>query len=241
MKLELEKLVELQITDTNIRRLKKSIETADQRRASIEQEFEQHAFEIRETQGRSENANKERAKLDAEIAEAKSQLERADRNLKNAQDQKQYETAMRDADVLHKKIATLETEVLEKMTTVEEVEKILSERTEEIASLEGNRAKAVSEFEAELAKNRKQLASEAAKRAKVFDTLPKNLASIYDRLATRSRDGIAVAEVKNSSCSACFMKLRPQVMVEIKMSGQIITCESCTRILYIISERQTAS
>lgn len=240
MKLELEKLVELQKTDTNIRRLKKSIETADTRRASIEQEFEQHAFEIREIQNRSEIAKKERAKLEAEISEAKAQLERADRNLKNAQDQKQYETAMRDADVLHKKISTLETEVLEKMGVIEEVEKVLSERAEEISGLEGNREKALSEFEAELSVNKTELESETGKRAKVFDTLPKNLASVYDRLATRSRDGIAVAEVKNGSCSACFMKLRPQVLVEIKMSGQIITCESCTRILYIVSERQTA-
>lgn len=240
MKLELEKLVELQKTDTNIRRLKKAIETADQRRASIEQEFEQHAFEIREIQNKSEVAKAERAKLESEIAEAKTQLERADRNLKNAQDQKQYETAMRDADVLHKKISALETEVLEKLTIIEEVEKVLSERAEEISSLEGNREKAVSEFEKELAGNKTALASETGKRAKVFGTLPKNLASVYDRLATRSRDGIAVAEVKNGSCSACFMKLRPQVLVEIKMSGEIITCESCTRILYIVSERQTA-
>lgn len=240
MKLELEKLVELQKTDTNIRRLKKSIQTADQRRASIEQEFEQHAFEIREIQNRSENAKKERADLEKQIAEAKSQLEKADRNLKNAQDQKQYETAMRDADVLHKRISTLETEVLEKMGVIEEVEKVLSERSEEIAGLEGNREKAIAEFEAEISQNKAELASESEKRAKVFDTLPKNLASVYDRLAQRSRDGIAVAEVKNGSCSACFMKLRPQVLVEIKMSDQIITCESCTRILYIVSERQSA-
>jgi uncharacterized protein len=240
VKLELEKLIELQKTDTNIRKLKKSIETADQRRASIEQEFERHAFEIREIQSKSEMAKAGRAKLEAEIAEAKGQLERADRNLKNAQDQKQYETAMRDADVLHKKISGFETEILEKMTTVEEVEKVLSERAEEISSLEGNREKSVSEFEMELAANRTELAAETAKRAKVFETLPKNLASVYDRMATRSRDGIAVAEVKNGSCSACFMKLRPQVLVEIKMSDQIITCESCARILYIVNERQTA-
>ena len=240
MKSELEKLIELQKTDTNIRRLKKSIETADQRRADIEQEFEQHAFEIREIQTKSDTAKAERAKLEAEIAEAKSQLERADRNLKNAQDQKQYETAMRDADVLHKKISALETEVLEKMTTIEEVEKVLAERADEISSLEGNREKAVSKFANELAKHQSELKSETKNRAKVFETLPKNLAGVYDRMATRSRDGIAVAEVKNSSCSACFMKLRPQVLVEIKMSDQIITCESCARILYIVAERQTA-
>jgi predicted nucleic acid-binding Zn-ribbon protein len=29
------------------------------------------------------------------------------------------------------------------------------------------------------------------------------------------------------------MKLRPQMQVELKTSDRIITCESCTRILYI--------
>jgi predicted nucleic acid-binding Zn-ribbon protein len=240
VKAELEKLIELQKTDTNIRRLKKSIETADQRRASIEQEFEQHAFEIRDIQNRGENARQERADLERQIAEAKTQLERADRNLKNAQNQKEYETSMRDADVLHKKISALETEVLEKMSAVEEVDTILAERAEEIASLEGNRQQALSELETEIAKNKAEFATETANRAKVFETLPKNLAGVYDRLATRSRDGIAVAEVKNGSCSACFMKLRPQILVEIKTGDQIITCENCTRILYVMKGEATA-
>ncbi|MCC7307843.1 MAG: nucleic acid-binding protein, partial [Acidobacteria bacterium] len=35
------------------------------------------------------------------------------------------------------------------------------------------------------------------------------------------------------SCSACFMALRPQMQVEVKKGVQIITCESCSRILFI--------
>ena len=240
MKSELEKLVELQKTDTNIRKLKKSIETADERRASIEQEFEQHAFEIREIQSRSETAQAEHAELEKKIAETKTYLERAERNLKNSQNQKEYETAMREADVLQKQISALETQVLEKMTVIEEVEKVLAERAEEISSLEGNREKAVANLETELSTNKTKLESEAKKREKVFKTLPTKLANIYDRLTTRSRDGIAVAEVKNSSCSACFMALRPQVLVEIKMSDKIMTCESCTRILYVVQREAAA-
>ena len=52
-------------------------------------------------------------------------------------------------------------------------------------------------------------------------------------MAQRSRDGIAVAAVINGSCSACFMSLRPQMQVEVKRGDQIITCESCARILYM--------
>lgn len=240
MKLELEKLIELQITDTNIRRLKKSIESANQRRASIEQEFEQHAFEIREIQSKSESAKTEKTDLERQIAEAKSQLERADRNLKNAQDQKQYETSMRDADVLNKKISGFEGEVLEKMSAIDEVEGILSERAEEISSLQGNKDKALVDFESELKNHEAELATASEKRDKIFEGLPKNLANVYNRMATRSRDGIAVAEVKNGACSACFMKLRPQVLVELKIGEEMIICESCARILYIISDRKAA-
>ncbi len=46
MKSELEKLIELQKTDTNLRKLKKAIDTAEARRASIGQEFEQHEREF---------------------------------------------------------------------------------------------------------------------------------------------------------------------------------------------------
>jgi predicted nucleic acid-binding Zn-ribbon protein len=233
VKAELEKLVDLQRTDTNIRRLKKSIETAEARRASIEQEFEQHAFSIREIQATREKLHAERAELDKLIAENKSYLERADRNLKHAQNQKEYETAMRETDALQKQIAAFETQIIEKMTAVEEVEKELESRSEEISSLDAKRDVALSAFDSEVAAERTELDEELKRRNDVFVTLPAQLASVYNRLAQRSRDGIAVAEVVNGSCSACFMSLRPQMQVEVKRGDQIITCESCTRILFI--------
>jgi predicted nucleic acid-binding Zn-ribbon protein len=241
VKSELEKLIELQKTDTNLRKLKKAIETAEQRRAGIEQEFEQHAFSIREIQAKRDGAQTARADFEKQISENKTYLERANRNLKNSQNQKEYETAMREADALQKQISALETQALEKMTEAEEVEKVLSERSEEINSLESNRGAALKVFDKEVSQNRKEFETESKKRHEVFVTLPPQMASIYNRLAQRSRDGIAVAEVKGGSCSACFMKLRPQMQLEVKKADQIITCESCARILYNTPEAKTAA
>ncbi len=233
MRAELEKLIDLQKTDTNIRRLKQSIETAEARRAEIEQEFEQHAFSIREIQAKRDKLQAGRADLDKQIAENKTYLERADRNLKHAQNQKEYETAMRETDALQKQIAAFETQIIEKMAAGEEVDKELEERAEEIGSLDAKRDAAMKVFETELAVNTKQFDAETKKREKVFTTLPPQLASVYNRMAQRSRDGIAVAAVINGSCSACFMSLRPQIQVEVRKGDEIITCESCTRILYM--------
>jgi uncharacterized protein len=238
---ELDKLIELQKTDTNLRRLKKSLETAEERRASIEQEFEQHAFSIREIQTRRDELQAKRADLEKQIAENKTYLERASRNLQHAQNSKEYETAMRETDALQKQISTFETQVVESMETLEGIEKDLEERAEEISTLDGKRDAALAEFDSELKKHKAEFDTETRHRATAFATLPERLAAVYDRLAQRSRDGIAVAEVVGGACSACYMHLRPQVQVNVKKGDEIITCESCTRIMYIQSREAEAT
>lgn len=235
MRSELEKLIELQRTDTNLRRLKNIIETADEKRAEIEQEFDQHAFSIREVQERRDKNTAERTTLENQIAENRSYLERAERNLKHAQNQKEYETAMRETDALQKQIAAFEGEIVEKLTAFEEIEKELESRAEEINTMDSKRAEGIASFDNGLETARAEFQSEEKKRAEVFATLPPHLASVYNRLVQRSRDGIAVAEVINGSCSACFMSLRPQMQLEVKRMNSVVTCENCSRILFIAS------
>ena len=236
---DLDKLIELQQTDTNLRRLKDSVETSETRRAEIEQEFEQHAFSIREIQNRRDSMHAKRAELEKQIAENKTYLERADRNLKHAQNSKEYETAMRETDALQKAIAAFETQIVEAMETVEAVDKEIEERSEEISTLDSKLEEALKQHDAKIAKDKTEYAKLAKARETVFVTLPTQLASVYNRMAQRSRDGIAVAEVVNGSCSACYMSLRPQIMLEVKRGDQIITCESCTRIMYVLKREAT--
>ena len=233
MKAELDKLIALQKSDTEIKKLKKAIETVDQRRAAIEQEFEARAFEIRAVEKKRHAADTEKTRLDNEIAEANVKLERSESNLKQSQNQKQYEAAMREKGVLQKQISDLETLSLEKSEIIEEADKVLSERADEIANLESERAESLKNLEKQTKAEKSELAAHQQNREKAFATLPKNLAATYDRLVQRIRDGVAVAEVKNGACGSCSMKLRPQMVVDIKVGKQILTCENCHRILYI--------
>ena len=148
---------------------------------------------------------------------------------------------MRETDALQKQIAAFETQVVETLEEVENVEKELEGRAEEISTLDAKRETALTEFDALTAKDRAEYDAELKHRAEAFSTLPARLATIYDRMAQRSRDGIAVAEVVNGSCSACYMQLRPQVQLNVKKGDEIITCESCTRILYLAPREAEAS
>ena len=238
---ELDKLIELQKTDTNLRKLKKSIDTAIAGRAEIEQEFEQHAFSIREVQNKRDSLAAKRADLEKQIAENKTYLERADRNLKHAQNQKEYETAMRETDALQKQIAAFETQIVEILEEAEGVDKELGERADEINTLDAKRDAALKQFDSAQSASKKEFDKETAHRVTAFATLPARLASVYDRLAQRSKDGLAVAEVVNGSCSACNIQLRPQVQLNVKKGDEIIVCENCARIMYIAPKSEASA
>ena len=116
-------------------------------------------------QNRRDTLHATRADLEKQIAENKTYLERADRNLKHAQNSKEYETAMRETDALQKQIGAFETQIVESMEELEGVEKDLVERAEEINTLDAKRAAALEEFDAALAADKSEYETESAHRA----------------------------------------------------------------------------
>jgi predicted nucleic acid-binding Zn-ribbon protein len=148
--------------------------------------------------------------------------------------QDEYTAAIREADSARKQISTLETQILEQLEQLEQAEAALKERADEIASLNSDREARLKAFDEESATIGERLAAARKERDEVFANLPKQMSGLYTRIKSRIRDGVAVAEARNRSCSACFMSLRPQVMAEIRRGEEVLTCDNCGRILYYV-------
>lgn len=232
MKAELAQLIALQKTDTNIRTLQTEIESIPERRAEIEREFDQRAFEIRGLEQKRDASFHERSRLEKEIFDQKQRAERAERNLMAAKKPDEYTAAIREADAARKQISTFETQVLEQMEAFEGAEKELNERAPEVEKLREDMQARFVEFDEQVARQQKELEAARAERERLTKELPKPMASLYNRIVSRIRDGIAVAEARNGACTACFMALRPQVMADVRRGNEVITCDNCNRILY---------
>jgi predicted nucleic acid-binding Zn-ribbon protein len=65
-----------------------------------------------------------------------------------------------------------------------------------------------------------------------------NLLRRYDRIRA-ARGGSPLAQIIPSPdgrevvCSECHITIRPQIIVEVHKQGELVSCESCSRILYI--------
>jgi uncharacterized protein len=233
VKAELQKLIALQNLDTTIRKLEKDQQATPERRAEIEREFDQRAFEIRALENRRDEAKHTRARLENEAVEQRGRAERAERNLMSSKKPDEYTAAIREADAARKQISGLETQILEQMEQFEQAETALKERADEIASLNSDRETKLKAFDEETGTIGDRLVAARKEREEVFAGLPKPMSALYSRIGARIRDGVAVAEARNRSCSACFMSLRPQMMAEIRRGDEIITCDNCGRILYV--------
>ena len=232
MKAELEQLVALQNVDTGIRRLQSELESIPRRRAEIESEFDQRAFEFKALQQAGETARETRAGLDRELAEQRLRMEKAERDLMASNNAKVYEAAIRERDAAKKHISELETKVLEQMEAAETSEKQLAEREPEFARLRAEHEDRLRAFEEQTRQWGEELESRRRERERMFVSLPAGIKSTYQRIVARIRDGIAMAEVRGGACSACRMTLRPQAMAEIRRGEEIILCDNCNRILY---------
>ena len=235
MKAELQKLIALQNLDTTIRKLEKDQEAIPERRAEIEREFDQRAFEIRALETRRDEAKHTRARLENEVVEQRGRAERAERNLMSSKKQDEYTAAIREADAARKQISALETQILEQLESLETAEAALNERADEIASLNSDRDARLKAFDDEMGTIGERLTVARKDRDEVFANLPKQMSGMYARIKARIRDGVAVAEARNRSCTACFMSLRPQVMAEIRRGEEVLTCDNCGRILYFVA------
>lgn len=234
MRAELEQLIALQNADTSIRKLQAEIEAIPKRRAEIEKEFDQRAFEIRELEKARDEARTERVRLETEVVEQRSNQERAERNLMSSTKQDEYTAAIREADAARKHISQLETQILEKMEAFEQAESKLKEREPEMTRLSADMEARFKEFEDQTRTQAEQLAASRIERERLVATLPKQMGALYNRISARIRDGIAVAEARNNSCTACFMSLRPHLMAEIRRGEEVIICDNCNRILYYV-------
>ena len=238
MKAELAQLIALQIADNNIRTLQAEIESIPQRRAEIEKEFDQRAFEIRGLEEKRDAAFHQRASLEKEVFEQRQRAERADRNLMAAKKPDEYTAAIREADAARKQISTLETQVLEQMEIFENAEKELAERAPEVEKLRGEMEASFKAFDEQAKAQQAQMDAGRAEHERLLRELPKTTSALYNRISARIRDGVALAEARNGACMACYMALRPQVMADVRRGDEIITCDNCNWILYYVSEKK---
>ncbi len=228
---ELGLLISLQETDTEIKRCHGEIASLPARRAAIEENFAASAQEFLTLKAEFDEASAERRHLEEDVAAEQTRHEKFKDDLSKTTNKKQYETAVREVDATKKTISTLETEILKLMEKIEKLEAQINERSPAIETKRAEVNKQIRAMTASVKADKEKLATLTAERVTMIEQLSPGTRATYERVA-RLKSGLALAEARDYSCTACRIAIRPQAFNDIRRGDQIFECENCGRILF---------
>jgi predicted nucleic acid-binding Zn-ribbon protein len=233
---ELSQLIELQELDLEILRISDRLARIPAERDQIEEEFNQRASEFLALKDTHRQTLEQRKQLEQELATTQISLEKFEQDKTRVRNEKEYTAVLREIDVARKHVSALEGEILRLMEEAEKLDSIVKEKSPEVDQLRAQVDQTLEELDSEKERANKQLGEYSDRRANLARHLPKGLFATYDRMS-RLRRGQALAEVSNEGiCAVCRMRVRPKIFSDVRKGDQLITCESCGRILYYRNE-----
>ena len=237
---DLEHLIELQNLETAIEESRRRITAHPQRVADADARLA-HAQEAVETAKQRLKASQEsRREQEKEAAVYQGRLSKFKDQLSAVRTNKEYQAMQHEIETAQKDLGVVEERVIERMVEadalaaeVKKAEQTLAAQQKEVDAEKKMLVEELTTVEA-------ALKEATARRASRIGSLPPQLVALFEQVS-RARKGLAITTAtRDGLCSACHVRLRPQVFQEIRRNDQIIQCASCNRILYYVPPPATA-
>jgi len=228
---DLRNLIALQDIELKTASLQKQV-------ADIPNKIQAFENELRRTQSEYQNrvallkdlSNKRRT-LEGAVDLSRTKLSRLKDQLMSVKTNKEYTAMLHEIQAAEEQIRGEEDKILEVMEQTENMELDLKGAEQEMQ-------KKSAELREQIRLTNESAPLLEAELTKLIDQkrlteaqIGADLLSRYRRIA-EVRKGVALAEAKDELCSACHVRIRPQMYAELLRTENIHACDSCSRILF---------
>ena len=237
---DLQQLIHLQDLDLSIDRTRRRIAEIPAAQAALDALVAERTAVVDAVKTRIAACQTARREVEKDLAAVQGRLSKFKDQLMSVKTNKEYQAMQKEIGVAEEEVSTQETRLLERM---EEADALAIELKTAEAALKAGQVQASAERRT-LDEERMALAGELRRkgeeRASVAGGLSKESLAIFERVSA-GRKGIAMAEARDGLCTACHVRLRPQVFNDVRRNDSVIQCESCTRILYYVPAASAGS
>jgi len=228
---DLRNLITLQDLELNIASLQKQTSEIPHKIQILEDELTRIRSEYDQEVARSKDFANQRRTFEGEVEMLQTKLSRLKDQLMTVKTNKEYTAMLHEIQMAEDQIRSEEDKILEIMEKTENME-------EDLKKAELEMLKRSAEIQEEIQKTKEtapQLESELVRqreeKAAMESTISKDVLAHYRRIADASK-GVALAEAADELCSACHVRIRPQMYAELLRTDNIFMCDSCSRMLF---------
>jgi hypothetical protein len=174
--------------------------------------------------------------LEAEVVDLAEKLKKYQAQLPSVKTNKEYGALLNEIDVVKREVRAKEDEILALEENVAASSAELAQHEASFPAEEAGYEEQMKEWRAEQAALTAEIDAARKEATRLEKSLDKGLLRRFRQIAQK-RSGVAIARItmvgpQTASCSACHVRLRPQLLSDLRLSKEPIYCDSCKRILY---------
>jgi predicted nucleic acid-binding Zn-ribbon protein len=228
---DLKLVIRLQEIDNRLAELAREIATLPKHIAEIEKRLGSHERKLEADRAALAANQKERKKCEGDIQVQDQKISKLKDQTLQVKTNEQFRAFQVEIEYCQNEIRKFEDRILELMGESEPLDKNVKAAETALKA-----EKAEVEAEKQLARERTATDQQAAadlekERASIVSEVTPSTYQRYEK-TRRARRGIGIAEVIDGRCTACNMAMRLQYYQDLRKGDQILTCESCQRIVY---------
>ncbi|TVQ79282.1 MAG: hypothetical protein EA369_04940 [Bradymonadales bacterium] len=178
---------------------------------------------------------RERRSLELRHITLQEDVKKAEVKRREVRNTKEDFSAGRELENFQKKLIEVKKMLEEKTLATEERSKLTAEKKAAVEECQKLFQEHQDQRQKELAESSNETARLMKEREGYISKVNESIFSMYERVQ-KLRRGSGVAIVRDSICHGCFVEIPPQTRGNLKKLNQLITCSSCSRILFPESE-----
>jgi predicted nucleic acid-binding Zn-ribbon protein len=211
----------------------------------LHEEHSGRKSEIAALEETAEAAAHDRRAAEGALADVQEKLKKFQQQVARVSNQREYGALLQEIDTAKSTIGGYEEQAFSAMERLEQAQTELTEKRDAFKDLDDRYASEQKRWEGEKPGVQKQVDELRKHVAQLREGLPRPVIRQFERVLERN-PGRALAPVRLQErigkgqrewhCGQCNYRVRPQVVVEIRNSENLVQCDSCKRILYVETE-----
>jgi predicted nucleic acid-binding Zn-ribbon protein len=230
---DLQNLIELQQVDSQIAALRAEIAALPKHVAEIEAKLAGSKAKVEAALASGKADEAARRKHESDIQDQQQKISKYRDQSLHVKTNDEYRALMHEIQFAEAAIAKLEDKILEIMVAADTRKESLKQAEAELKADTAENDREKEDVRQRTAADEKALAELTAHRNELRAGASENALRHYDHVL-KARGNALAAVYDTQMCSGCSVLLRPQVFQEVMTNEQILTCDTCKRILYYV-------
>ena len=226
-----DKLIQLQKLDTEITSTSLFLEDIPRQIEDTDKKKEQSYLIITQAKEKMAQNQKKRRDMESEVKDIKAKISKFNLQLNDVKTNIEYKSFLKEIDGAQQKTSELEDEIINEMLAADEIEEEIKEANQKYSEAEKKFSKEKEILQQKQKKSETKKKELTKKKEKLMTSIPDDQIRLYLK-TFNSKKGIALSPITDEFCSLCHMRVRPQILNELKGNEKLILCENCGRILY---------